>query len=232
MFNFNFGNKQSKNITSLKDERLIYINPSKKGFYDKVLSFSSENEDIKKFLRTVQIAKRTPICPFWKPIYDPSFDGENIVFEKNKLVAVGHSFKWWKDMLNTIPAIQGKKWIIGSHLDYYVFLVWLINQLVDSGWALEKAVNAVVLDSKELGVYFDNFYNYPNPDLTGIFEICGVYDLAGHYKLLSSPICGYLEVSGAYIDDSFKFPLAHTENCYKLDNKCNLATAWYILLDK
>lgn len=228
----NLGKKQSENITSLNDERLIYINPSQKGFYDKVISFSSENEKIKKFLKTVQLAKSTNICPFWKPIYDPSFDGEKIIFQKNKPIAVGYSFKWWKDMANTIPTVQGRKWSIGTELQYHVFLVWLCNHLVDFGFTINEAIHAVVIDSQKLGLYFNNLYITPSPELTGIFEVYGVYDLGGHYKLLSSAKCSYLEVGGSFIEDSFKFPLAHIEECHNLDNTCNLDTGWYILLDR
>lgn len=228
----NFGKKQSMEITSLKDERLIYIDPRKKGFYDIVLGYSSYNENVQKFLKLARVAKSTPMCPFWKPIYDPSFDGHTIVFEKGKLVAVGHTFKWWRDMARNMSTVQGKRWSIGTSLSYTVFLVWVVNNLVEHGYSIDDAIHAVAVDSSNLGVYYNNLPQYPNPELAGICEVLGVYDLGGHFKLLTSPIGGFFEAGGAYIEDSNKFPLAHMEECYKLDSKSNLDTAWFILLDR
>ena len=183
--------ERNMEIKSLSDERLIMINPLREGFYDKVLcEYRATTYDAIDFLEAVDEAKHSKVTPFWRPILDPSYNGEKIVFKKNLIPAVGYTFDWWKTEVKKMIPVGGKKWALGNNLQYIAFLVWLINSLGESGWTIEDAVNSV-LDSKVLGRYGHRVYNMKTEDWetkslnhTGKREICGIYDLTNTRKIL------------------------------------------------
>ena len=45
------------------------------------------------------------IGKFWRPIYDPSIEGEKVVFKAGNAPAVGYSFKFWKTVFHIFPYI-------------------------------------------------------------------------------------------------------------------------------
>ena len=135
-----------------------------------------------------------------------------MVFRKWNKPAVGCSFNTWKQLAEEMPAVEGKKWQICSEYQYYAFLTWLINQLVATGQSIKGAIEAVVLDSKELG-HYRNAKNALKDDFetTGSREVCGVYDLVNTYKLFAcsnEEIGGFWVAGGGYSNDSFNYPLA------------------------
>lgn len=232
MFIFgNFGKKRSREITSLKDERLLLIDPSQNGFFDNVLNYSSNFEEIENFINSVYDVKKAHLPRFWKPIYDPSFDGENIFFLKDKSVAVGRSLIWWKNTAKKIPTVHGKKWSIGTDKQYIAFMVWLINKLVDYGWSVQTSIEAVVLDSIDLGIYCNSRSELISPDITGTFMICGCFDLGAHFKLLISTSGGYCRAGGAFSEHSYRFPLARIRHIDSTEGSSIFDTAWYVLND-
>lgn len=79
----------------------------------------------------------------------------------------------------------GRKRKLGTEYQYYAFLVWLINKLVCGGWSIKKAMEAIVLNSTDLGHYSNSENAEHELVKTGSRMICGVYDLANTYKLLS-----------------------------------------------
>ena len=50
----------------------------------------------------------------------------------------------------------GRKRKLGTEYQYYAFLVWLINKLVCGGWSIKKAMEAIVLNSTDLGHYINS----------------------------------------------------------------------------
>ena len=186
-----FGNYTKKaeatTITSLTDNRLVKIDPQEPGFFDEVLNFKSTNEDINTFIEAVAEVKGTSLEAFYRVMYDPTEAGDHmVVFQKGKRPAVGHSYNWWVETASKMSPVEGRQWHIATEYQYYAFLVWLINQLVKIGKSVEEALHQVVLDSKELGHYYDSENSTKGEDFefTGSRCVCGLYDLANTFKIL------------------------------------------------
>ena len=112
-----------------------------------------------------------------------------------------------------MPSVEGRQWHIATEYQYYAFLVWLINQLVKIGKSVEEALHQVVLDSKELGHYYDSENSTEGGDFefTGSRCVCGLYDLANTFKILqysNSEAGGFWFAGGNYDDDGCNNPLA------------------------
>ncbi|HBC84972.1 MAG TPA: hypothetical protein DCZ30_06165 [Clostridiales bacterium] len=109
--------------------------------------------------------------------------------------------------------VEGRQWHIATEYQYYAFLVWLINQLVKIGKSVEEALHQVVLDSKELGHYYDSENSTEGEDFefTGLRCVCGLYDLANTFKILqcsNSEAGGFWVAGGFYGKDGCDNPLA------------------------
>ena len=201
-------------ITSLTDNRLVQINPQEDGFFDAVINFKSTNSNINAFIEAISEVKAAMLEPFYKPIYDPSEDGNIIAYQKGKKPAVDHSYNWWVETASKMSAVDGRHWHLATEYQYYAFLVWLINQLVKGGKSVDIAIKMVVLDSKELGHYYDseNSTEGEGFEYTGSRCVCGVYDFANTYKILS---CSNKEAGGFWLgggDYNFNgnyYPLAY-----------------------
>jgi len=189
-------------ITSLTDNRLVQINPQEDGFFDAVINFKSTNSDINAFIEAISEVKAAMLEPFYKPIYDPSEDGNIIDYQKGKKPAVDHSYNWWVETASKMSAVDGRHWHLATEYQYYAFLVWLINQLVKNGKSDDVAIKMVVLDSKELGHYYDSENSTEGEDFenTGSRCVCGVYDLANTYKILS---CSNKEAGGFWLGGGY-----------------------------
>ena len=198
----NFGKKRELEIVTTDDERLLLIDPTSEGFFDNVLGYVTENEYLKEFIKEIEEVKEARVNPFWKPIYDPSLDDGKVVFKKGHKAAVGHFRDFWLQKVEEMPVVNGKKWSIGTKYQYYSFLVWLVNSLVQEGWNIQKALTAVMLDSKELGHYWDSKKAKHHLEPTGSRKICGVYDLANTIKILRMTewpdLVLIMEASGTY----------------------------------
>lgn len=184
-------------IKTLSDARLVKINPQEDGFYDAVLNFKSTNTDINAFIEAISEVKDAKLGTFYRPIYDPSIDGDKIVYEKGKIPAV-YPYNAWEQLPSLMPTVEGKHWHLATEFQYYAFLVWLVNQLVKDGKSVEIALNMVVIHSEELGHHSDLLSRGKNPELepTGSRCVCGVYDLANVFKLLA---CSYEQTGGIWI---------------------------------
>ena len=216
MFGFGKYTKKAKlgTITSLTDERLVLINPQEDGFFDGVINFMSTNSNINAFIKTISEVKATMLEPFYKPIYDPAKNGNIIAYQKGKKPAVGHSYNWWVKTASKMSAVSGRHWHLATEYQYYAFLVWLINQLVKGDKSVDVAIKMVVLDSKELGHYYDSENSTEDEDFedTGSRCVCGVYDLANTYKILScsnKEAGGFWLGGGDFIDFGNDNPLAY-----------------------
>lgn len=201
-------------ITSLTDNRLVQINPQEDGFFDEIINFKSTNSDINAFIEAISEVKAAMLEPFYKPIYDPSEDGNIIAYQKGKKPAVGHSYNWWVETASKMSAVSGRHWHLATEYQYYAFLVWLINQLVKDGKSVDVAIKMVALDSKELGHYYDSENSTEGKDFedTGSRCVCGVYDLANTYKILShsnKEAGGFWLGGGGYDVNGNFIPLAY-----------------------
>ena len=205
-----FGERRKLGIVSTDDERLVLIDPTSEGFFENVLGFNTDNQDIKEFIEAIEGVKEAKVQPFWKPIYDPSLDDGEVIFKAGNVPAVDYSFNFWKQQAEKMPTVDGKKWGIGTEDQYYAFLVWLVNSLIERGWTIKDSLSAVVLDSKELGHYEDSENAKHDFEATGSREVCGVYDLANAFKYLVSTDknCTLLGAGGACREHGDTSPLA------------------------
>lgn len=234
-----FGNYTKKaettTITSLTDNRLVKIDPQEPGFFDEVLNFKSTNEDINTFIEAVAEVKEASLEAFYRVMYDPTEAGDHmVVFQKGKRPAVGHSYNWWVETASKMSPVEGRQWHIATEYQYYAFLVWLINQLVKIGKSVEEALHQVVLDSKELGHYYDSENSAKGEDFefTGSRCVCGLYDLANTFKILqcsNSEARGFWLGGGLYGNGSDYFPLAYLDHYSNVDNDRNHSVGMLVL---
>ncbi len=233
----NLGIGSTGYIVSLTDTRLVEIDPTSDGFFANVLEYDAEDEDLRSFIEAIREVKEAigKFGKFWKPIYDPYLEDEwVVVFKAQKKTAIGHSFKYWQKKSKEMPTVDGKHWSVGSEYQYYAFLVWLINQLVKKGWKINKALRAVVIDSKELGHYLNSKSAQSDFEKTGSRPVCGVCDLGNTRKILS---CANQKASGFWVaggdchgvgDD---YPLAALDYCddYYVDIDFINCVGWLVL---
>lgn len=234
-----------KRIETLADERLVKIDPQEKGFFDEVLNFNFngvvnfnfihvdsythlgfwskvDKQKFRDFRSRVRRAKRARIKAFYKPIYDPSFQDDVMVFEKGRF-SPNYNYNKWRESVSKMKPVEGRRWSLGNENQYYAFLVWLVNQLVKKGKSIEEAMYRVVIDSDELGVYYRR--SRMRVTLTGEKEVCGIFDLASTRKVVEPGSVmlkmfnfvkekktgrrfGYIVVGGDDFDRGYKSPLA------------------------
>ena len=225
-----FGRKRKLEITSLSDERLVLVNPMKAGFYDNVLNFESENDQIQKFVKDVCEVQEVGVAHFRKPVMDPSLEGEKIVYVKGRKPAVGHSYNWWVKATKVMPAVEGRSWTMETEYERYAFMVFLINRAVETGWNIKKAIEAVVLNSKELGHYRNSKGAKGDFELTGSREIFGFYDLGNTCKMVSCTKGeGFWVAGGNYNSSSNGRPLADLNHRDNVDTDYNFSVVELVL---
>ena len=149
-----FWNRNSKKyeISSLDDDRLVLIDPTKQGFFDIVMNYSTQDYWSRRFIDDVREITDLCISPFYTVfLIDPSIDKKgNIVF-KNRRAEVDRSFNWWKDKISKMPSIEGKSWKMGNEVQYLAFLVYLINYLVnDQNWLIDDVFNVILCDGNKI----------------------------------------------------------------------------------
>lgn len=227
-----FGKQRNMKIVSLDDKRLMRIDPTEKGFFDNVLCYETQSDSINDFIEAVCEVKEEKLSTFWIPIYDVSLCNDDVLFEKGYYAAVGHSFSFWKEKLKRMYTVSEKHWEIGSEYQYYAFLVWLINMLVKTGWKIDNAIKAVVIDSKELGHYRNSDGALNAFEKTGARGHCGIYDLGNTNKLLkcTNKYNAFWLAGGNCRRESKICPLANLEykTCNNIDNIHGVA--WFVLL--
>ena len=146
-----------------------------------------------------------------------------------------------------MPKVDGKKWGISTKYQRYAFLVWLINILIASrpGWNIESTMKAICFDSSELGHCGNFFYSdelgddgffYDNDavtvEKTGSREVCGVYDLANTFKMLScsnSDSSGHWCARGCPHGDMIDYRLADFHYSNNKHCTCAFSVPWLVL---
>lgn len=227
-----FSNMREEEIKSLQDQRLLKIDPTEEGFFDKVLSCSSDNQNIQDFIKAVREVKEEGVKPFWRPRMDPTIIDGKVLFKKGAEPAVGISYNKWAEIASGMAPVEGRRWNVGTEYQYYSFLVWLTKRLVEEmGWKIQRALNAVILDSKELGHYRNSENALGKREPTGRRSICGVFDLANTFKILRCSLkAGVLWLAGGYcINYSNFYPLAglfHDFNIVSIDDD---GVGWLVL---
>lgn len=229
MIGFGRFGKRKLGIVSTEDKRLVFIDPTSEGFFDNVLGYITDREDIRDFQEAVKEVKAEKIGPFWKPIYDPSLDdiGE-VRFKAERRPEVGHPYNFWKQKAEEMSSVEGYTWKLGTEYQYYAFLVWLVNRLVNEGQCIAYAMRHVILDSGDLGIYGNGRKKYLKT--TGTGKVCEIYDLANTYKILECSNGGYWVASGDCTTRSEDCPLATLEHREDVEEEFEYAVGWLVLV--
>lgn len=213
-----------------RNETFMLVEASKLSLNDSFMQYEPKTDKERKFKLLLEQAIKRGLKDFKRPKYDPSFCGDGICYESGKAPAVGKSYNWWNQVAKKFKPEYNSR--LGTMTEYVAFLGVLIKQLVESGWSVEEAWNAVCNDSKELGHYFNSEnekYDYYEP--TGCREICGFYDLANCYKILAADeeAGGFWYAGGCYADYSYDPPLAGIYLYDFQDDDCDGGVGWLVL---
>ncbi|MBP3285133.1 MAG: hypothetical protein J6M02_06495 [Clostridia bacterium] len=213
------------------DDLFVCIKASELSLIDEFMQHrpKSEKERILKGRLKDVILKR--IDDFWRPRMDPTLDeAENICFKAGKEPAVGRSYNWWHE--NAKKYCPKRKSRLGTKSQYVAFLGVLIKTLVDEGWTVDEAWDAVCNDSKKLGHYRNSENARYDFEPTGSSAIAGFYDLVNTCKILAEDeeTGGFWLVGGCYFNFSSNHPLAdlghYIDGCnYDLNN----GVGWLVL---
>jgi len=107
----------------------------------------------------------------------------------------------------------------------------LLKNLVESGWEVATAWNAVCNSSRKLGHYWDSEDALHGIAPTGFMEVCGYSDLANVHKLLAEDkeAGGVWYASGTYNLFGYNAPIAIIILRYGVLNESNYSVGWLVL---
>ena len=210
-------NAVSKVTEAENDDMFVLVDASK-------LSLNEEHE----FRCLLVKAIKSGLKDFKRPKCDPSFNKGGICYEYGKDPAISKSYDWWNKVAKEFKPEHNSR--LGTKTEYIAFLGVLIKRLVEMGWPVKEAWNAVCNDSRKLGNYWNSEDTKHDFEPTGSREICGFYDLANCRKILEKEINGDFWIAGAEFTSISNFsPLAlifHTK--YKLERNY-LSVGWIVL---
>lgn len=176
-------------------------------------------------------AIRSEVKNFYRPKCDPSFTncGESICFAFGKKTAVGKSYNWWESNAKEFCPERNSR--LGTKLQYGAFLGVLIKKLVESGWEVATAWNAVCNDSKKLGHYWNSDGALHDFELTGSREVCGYFDLGNTCKMLAEDEkAGGFWLAGGYCSlESYFCALADFYPFINRRNDYKYSVGWIVL---
>ena len=212
-------NAVSKVTEAENDDTFVWIEASKLSLNDEFIHYAPQT-DKERELRTllVEAIKSGGLRDFKRPKYDPSMrDVIEIYYEPGKAPAVDKMYNWWNGAANRFKPEYNSR--LGTRTEYVAFLGVLIKKLVENGWSVKEAWDAVCNDSIKLGHYWNSEntkHNFTKDDLepTGSREICGFYDLANCRKILAKEKDGGFWLAGG--------------DCQNSSNRCPLANFEYI----
>lgn len=217
-------------VTEVKDDMFVLVEASKLSMNDEFMQYVPETDEEREFKLMLANAIKSGLKDFRRPKYDPSFnEGEiGICYESGKAPAVGKSYNWWNQVAKKFKPECNSR--LGTKTEYVAFLGVLIKKLVESGWSVEKAWDAVCNDSKELGHYWNSKNAKSVFESTGCREICGFYDLANTCKILDEETGGFWVAGGGYNDNGNVNPLADLDHCTGVGND-NYGSVGLLVLD-
>lgn len=168
---------------------------------------------------------------FYRPKFDPSFDetGNGIIFVAGKMPAVGKSYNWWAKAAKSFKARRGSR--LGTRMEYIAFLGVLLKEMVNSGWDIPDAWNAICNESSKLGHYKNSPFAEFKFEPTGSRPVCGFYDLSNVFKILAEDedFGGFWLASGIYYEDSVNFAISGHEHGSGRWKPNKTMTGWIVL---
>lgn len=208
----------------------VLCEASKLSLDDEFMKHTPCSDEERTFKKLLEEAIKSGLKDFYRPVFDPSLDkAENICYVSDAKPAVGKSYNWWKETAKQFCPERGSR--LGTKKEYIAFLGILIKKLSKSGWSVAEAWNAVCNDSKELGHY----RNSPNAkhkfETTNSRKVCGFYDLANAYKILSEDeeAGGFWLVGGCYFNGSNYYPLTDLYHSYCCNYGNDYGVGWLVL---
>ena len=188
---------------------------------------TGREKDFKELLTKVI---KAGVSDFYRPKLDPSFDKQGkICYQSGLNTATYQSYDWWKKSAKEFCTERSSR--LGTKSEYVAFLGVLIKRLVESGWRITDAWNAVCNDSKEIGHYWNSVGALHNFEPTGSREICGFCDLANTFKILAKDkeADGFWLAGGYYGDMGGNIPLADLVQVYYFDLGSVNCVGWIVL---
>lgn len=247
--------KQQTELEKLISEgKVVLIEASKLSLDDEFMKYRPKTDEEKAFKKLLSEVIKSGVKDFYRPVLDPSFNSEairsglmdfyrtdldqlfnddnsSICYEFGRRPAVGKTYRWWEEKAREFNSNSR----VGTRYEYTAFLGILIKKLVESGWSVSEAWNAVCTDSKELGHYWNSDNAKYDFEDTGLREVCGFYDLANTYKILAEDKeGGYLWLAGgSFSNISSNYSLAnlnHFNNFYCFrGNDIDSSVGWLVI---
>lgn len=141
---------------------------------------------------------------------DPSIKDGKLVYEKGLKPAVGFSQKECEKMLKEYDPSRNSRQM--TRTEYACRCLFIIQELVKSGYEVDEAWIVVCDNSTEIGHYGNSYNAECCFEPTGSREIVGFYDLGNTWKLLAEDPWhkddGYWAAGGNYCDSGYECPVA------------------------
>lgn len=190
--------------------QFVLVKASSLSLADAFMKYEPEAWIAQEFKKTLTEVIKEGVHDFYRPNMDPSFDSHGkICYQAGLEPAVGKSYNWWEK--NAKDFCPERKSRLGTMSEYVAFIGVLLKKLVESGWSIADAWNAVAYDSKNLGHYKDSDGALHDFEPTGSREICGFFDLANTIKLVANSKESdgtYWMASNSFHSGSWKSPIA------------------------
>lgn len=142
--------------------QLILVEASKLSLDDEFMKYQPTKLQEARVKNWLTSAIQENVRDFWTTKYDPSLNERgNICFVEENLPATGKSFEWWRRTAKGISRYNKSR--LGSIQEYIALMGVIIKTLIERGWNVEKAWNAVCCDPKDLFEYMkeeqDDYHN-------------------------------------------------------------------------
>lgn len=212
------------------DDVFVLCEASKLSLDDEFMKHTPCSDNEETFKKLLEAAIESGLKDFYRPVCDPSLDkAENICYVSDAEPAVGKSYNWWKKTAKQFCPERGSR--LGTKKEYIAFLGILIKKLSKSGWSIAEAWNAVCNDSEDLGNYWYGPGTKPKSEPTQSREVCGFYDLANAYKILSpdKEAGSFWLASGRYTANGDIEPLDNICDCSDCNENLFGSVGWLVL---
>ncbi len=175
-------------------------------------NYHPSNDKLIAFKEKIEKVIKRGVKDFYRPNIDPSFNsgGTGICYMFGSKPATGKSYNWWVVAARDFyPKCKSR---LAKESEYYAFSAYFIKRLVEIGWKIDDAWEAVYKASKELGHYYDSEDAKHALENTGSREILGFCDLINTYKIFSEDEDneeekGLCLAGGCYMNKSYESPL-------------------------
>lgn len=114
---------------------------------------------------------------------DATVENGKVVYQKDLTIKTGFSKKEWAKMLKDYNPSRNSRQM--TRTEWVCRNLFIIQKLVESGYEIDEAWEAVCDDSKGIGHYIDSDNSKDDFEVTGSREVCGFCDLGNVWKLLA-----------------------------------------------